>query len=62
MLKQTIQLMIKALIIGALVNFGLQQVPAPLPTSNENTTQHQPPPLQQPPADSQVGLLDEGGD
>ena len=37
MLKQTIQLFIKATIVGILINFGLEQVPAKPLTATEDT-------------------------
>lgn len=65
MLKQTVQLFIKALVIGVLINLGLQQMPArPLPP-DENTLQQydQQLPLQQPAVDNTgVGLLNQMGD
>ena len=48
MLRQTVRLFIKALIIGVLVNVGLQQVSTgPLPDT-ENTTLQRQAPLQTP--------------
>jgi hypothetical protein len=65
MLKQTVQLFIKALVIGVLINLGLQQMAArPLP-ADENTLQQydQQSPLQQPAVDNTgVGLLNQMGE
>jgi hypothetical protein len=48
MLKPTIQLFIKAFIIGVLINMSLQQVAsAPLPPDEDTTLHHQQQPLKQ---------------
>lgn len=41
MLKQTIQLFIKATIVGILINAGLEQLPSPpAPIEDQSTAQH----------------------
>jgi|GEM_PF-1973439 len=45
MVKKTVQLFIKAFIIGILVNVGLQQVPETSQFINENITIQSRPPL-----------------
>lgn len=48
MLKQTTTLFIKALIIGALLNIGLQQFPLIASVLSEDTTRFEQQPLTQP--------------
>jgi hypothetical protein len=48
MVKQTIELIIKAIIIGVLVNVGVQQVPAKTPVQVETIPQVEQQPLQHP--------------
>jgi hypothetical protein len=63
MLKQTIHLFIKALIIGVLLNMSLQQVAgAPLQSDEKQALHHEQQPLKKVPASLDLYFLDQIGD
>ena len=63
MLKQTIHLFIKALIIGVLTNMSLQQVAGATLQADENAVQYQNQQLlKQVPASSELYFSDQTGD
>jgi hypothetical protein len=58
MVQQTIKLFIKAVVVGVLLNVGIQLVPNE-PVRTEENISHEQEPLQQPSSDTIVGFLNQ---
>ena len=58
MVQQTIKLFIKAVVVGVLLNIGIQLVPNE-PVRTEENISHEQEPFQQPSSDTIVGFLNQ---
>ena len=58
MVQQTIKLFIKAVVVGVLLNAGIQLVPSE-PVRTEENISHDQEPFQQPSSDTVVGYLNQ---